>query len=646
MEDIAQATKSEPLLKNTLISENKKSIAIRIGLIGSEDLATRAKQGPESVRFVRKIAQEYGLAYPEMRFRLVGSLMFNQVNMEATYWDMASLIPAFFALMVILLYLLLRNWIWVLLVCSVASASVTSTIGILGWTDIVLAPVIGFVPNAVLSIAVADVIHLLILFRLNLHQGLSRTDAMRNSFKDNFRAITLTTITTIIGFMCLNFGDSPPYRLMGNVIALGVLLAYLFALLLIPILAIRFNQDDDLSRNFLDKLTENMAVWVLRKKKLITIIFFGLTAYFAYQALQNNITEDLTQWHDKRYEYRQDMDFLSEQFKSVHRIYYSVNTSLDTDIYNPELLNFVESFSEYLKTQPSVTQVNSILPILKKVNQEVHGGKKNWYRTPENSAESAQLLLLYEMSLPQGHSIDSFVSSDRDSVSMTVLVKRSKTSEILALKRDIELYLEQHVPAGIQVDEATGIDILFSNIAVENSYSMLKGTLVALFLVSLLIGVALRSAKYGLVSLLPNIFPAILAFGVWGLFVGEIGLATSVVVSMALGIIVDDTVHFIDKYFLARKFKQYSPEAAVSYAFKSVGAALIITTCILLGGFITLIFSGFIPTRDIGILLSSTIVFALLINLLLLPPILTFIDDDQQHSEVATDKTEAGRTIA
>lgn len=155
---------------------------------------------------------------------------------------------------------------------------------------------------------------------------------------------------------------------------------------------------------------------------------------------------------------------------------------------------------------------------------------------------------------------------------------------------------------------------------------MLLGTTVALVLISMILILALRSLRIGLISLVPNLIPAGMAFGLWGIMVGQVGLALSVVTGMTLGIVVDDTVHFLSKYLRARREKGLESQDAVRYAFRTVGLALVATSVVLAFGFLVLTRSAFALNADMGLMTAATIMFALIADFLLLPPLLMALD--------------------
>ncbi len=168
--------------------------------------------------------------------------------------------------------------------------------------------------------------------------------------------------------------------------------------------------------------------------------------------------------------------------------------------------------------------------------------------------------------------------------------------------------------------------VMFAYIGQRNIRSMLIGTSVALVLISLILIFALRSVRLGLISLVPNLAPAAMGFGLWGLLYGQVGLGLSVVMGLTLGIVVDDTVHFLSKYLRARREQGLSSEDAVRYAFHTVGIALIITTLVLIAGFMVLTQSAFKLNSDMGLLTAITIGLALLADFIFLPPLLMKVD--------------------
>ena len=188
-----------------------------------------------------------------------------------------------------------------------------------------------------------------------------------------------------------------------------------------------------------------------------------------------------------------------------------------------------------------------------------------------------------------------------------------------------EGWLRDNAPTAM-FSHGVGPAVMFAYISGRNIKSMITGTLLAFLLISFTLVFALRSVKFGGLSLIPNLAPTALAFGVWGILVGQVNLGLSVVITMTLGIVVDDTVHFLSKYLRARREQGLNASDAIRYAFSSVGMALVATSLILVGGFLVLAQSAFDLNASMSRMAAITIVFALLADFLLLPSLLMKLD--------------------
>lgn len=167
---------------------------------------------------------------------------------------------------------------------------------------------------------------------------------------------------------------------------------------------------------------------------------------------------------------------------------------------------------------------------------------------------------------------------------------------------------------------------MFAHIAKRNIISMVNGAFLALFLISAILLISLRNIKLGFLSLAPNVLPLVMAFGAWSILVGELGMSGGAVLVIALGIIVDDTVHFLSKYLRAKRELHLSTHDAILYSFRTVGVALLVTSVVLVIGFSVLYGSAFKPTKDMGLLISLTVAFALTATFFIIPPLLLIVD--------------------
>ena len=340
---------------------------------------------------------------------------------------------------------------------------------------------------------------------------------------------------------------------------------------------------------------------------------------------RNDLNDVLVHFFDESTEFRQDTDFLDERLSGNTLLEYSLHAAEPGGVTDPAFLANVSAFADWYRKQPETRHVDSITDTFRQLNKSMHGDDPAAYRLPTSPDLAAQYLLLYELSLPQGLDLNNRIDTAKSATRVTVTTRTLSSGDVLALNARARAWLKGNAPKITRVD-SSGPALLFAHIGQRNIRAMLLGTAVALLGISIILIAAFRSLRLGIMSLVPNFAPAVMGFGVWGLIVGQVGLALSVVVAMTIGIVVDDTVHFLSKYRRARRELGHSSEEAVRYAFQAAGRALVTTTAVLVAGFLILVLSPFIPTAQVGLLTAMIIGFALVADLLLLPALLIAVD--------------------
>ena len=268
--------------------------------------------------------------------------------------------------------------------------------------------------------------------------------------------------------------------------------------------------------------------------------------------------------------------------------------------------------------------VSTFSDTFKRLNKNMHGDDPAYYRVPESRDLAAQYLLLYEMSLPYGLDLNDQINVSKSATRFIVILADETSRGLKRVDARAQQWLRENAPA--MRSPGSGLSVIYANLSERNLVAMLCGSVMALVLISLILIVAFRSVRIGLISLAPNLFPVAMAFGAWGFTVREVGLAIATVVAMTLGIVVDDTVHFLSKYLRARRENGMDPFEATRYAFSTVGMALWVTSVTLVGGFVVMAFSGFKVNADMGLLSAVTIALALVADFLFLPTLLMKLD--------------------
>ncbi len=611
----------EPDLVNKLISSSGHVAGINITI---QLPGVHLSEGAETVAYVRKKVEELKENNPNVDIYLSGLAMLNNAFAEAAKNDLTTLMPIMYLVILILLMLLLRTVAGVVVTLVVIILSVMVSLGIAGWIGWTLTSPAVSAPTIILTIAVANCVHILVSYYAYMREGMAKQSAMLESLTVNIYPIFITGLTTVIGFLTLNFSEVPPYRVMGNMVALGVVAAMVLSLSVLPAIMVMLPGKVKQKTSASVPVFEDFADWVI-KRKLFLLIFVGASAVILISMLPRNQLEDkFVESFSDDVPFRIASDFTGKNLTGVYSIEYSVVQGSPGGVSEPEFLQRVERFSDWLTSLPEVIHVSTVTDMFKRLNKNMHGDDDAWYRLPESRELAAQYLLLYELSLPFGLDLNHQINMDKSSTRIVVTFQDLSTEEMLQMEQRItQWWVENETTVAPMAASAT---LMFSHISQRNITSLLIGAVLGLLLISLTLIFALKSWRYGFISLIPNMVPAAMAFGIWGIFVGKVGMGLSVVVGMTLGVIVDDTVHFLTKYIRARRENGMSPEDAVRYAFSTVGVALAVTSFVLVVGFYLLSFSEYNRNADMGMMTAITIALALLIDFLLLPVLLLFFD--------------------
>ena len=613
---------SEIYLVNNIVAKDGRATAIEILI----DLPSDSQKGNNvATQHAREVLAEFRDRYPDVEIRITGSAPANVQLEEAVQQDLRQLVITSYLIIIIGLLIFLRSITGTFITVLTITGAILGTMGIYAWLGRTLTPVAGFVPSIVMTIAVADSVHILVSYFYERRQGFTKQRAVHEALRINALPVFITTVTTIIGVLMLNFSDSPPYRDLGNMIAIGVAFAYVFTMLLIPALLIILPTKQIIKHQLFHQNMNLFADWVIQHRRKL-LYGIGISVAICTIFISNNsLTERWHNYFDHTFDERQAIEAINSRLSGAHIFRYSVDTHISDGINDPAYLQALDRFTQWYRQQEGVAYAASISDTLKRLNKNMHNDNPGWYRLPEKRDLTAQYLLLYELSLPLGLGLDNSINQRRSATQMLVMLKKTDSEKLLEIDRRARAWAAENTPT-LLVEEATGLDMVFANINHRNIRSLLKGTALALILISFILIGVLRSVRLGLISMLPNLAPAALAYGTWGLLVGEIDLSASVVITMTLGIVVDDTVHFLTKYMRARREKGLDASEGIRYAFNTVGVALTITTTVLVSGFLVLAFSHFSPTSTTGTLLALTLSFALLVDFLLLPPLLMTFD--------------------
>ena len=612
---------AEPLLNGNLISPDADTTGINVTLQYPEQSLTEV---PQAVAFARGLADQIRQDFPEIHVAISGISMLNNAFAESGQIDAKTLIPFMYAVLIGVMLITLRSLSCTAATVLIIGFSTATALGLAGYAGIKLSPISIMAPTIILTLAIADSIHILVSMSSLMREGRSKIAALKESLRINFLAVTITSITTIVGFLTLNFSDSPPFWDLGNITAMGIAAAWFYSITFLPAVMsllphkVRPRRAGRLDG---DAAMERLAAFVTARYRVILFATGALAAGLIAAVPTIELNDQWVKYFDHRIQFRDDAEFGLEHLSGLYTVEFSVEAEEPGGISEPVYLERLDAFATWLRAQPEVRHVYSYTDVIKRLNKNMHGDDPSWYRIPENRELAAQYLLLYELSLPYGLDLNDRISIDKSASRVTATVDEISTVGVRAFFTRAEDWLRENTPDYMSA-KPTGPTVMFAYISERNIESMLRGNLVAVLLIAAIMILSLRSLPLGALSLIPNAIPILMTFGVWALLVGKVGMAAATVSATSLGIIVDNTVHFMTKYLRARRERDFDRPAAIEYAFRTVGTAIAANAVILALGFVILSASTFKINAEMGLLTAIAIVIALVVDFTLLPALL------------------------
>ena len=562
--------------------------------------------------------------FPDVEIYALGGDLFELDSYNAARKDRNNLAPLVAGATTALLWLCLNSFIYAICVFAVSFISIALTVGAVGWSGLAFNQISNMGPLVVLTIAMADGIHIISVYLQNLHQGMEKKVAMRESLSLNFQPVTLATVTTAMGFLSLNYCTSAGIYGFGNVVALGVVWAYLVTLTLLPAMVLAIPTKKVPKPLGVRRLMAGIGKLVAERGNLL---FWGSLAIivvtFALLPL-NKVDFDRYSFIDKESDFHKVITAMSEKIGNDQSLVYAIDSGQYYGIAEPEFLQQLETFSDWLEEQPEASFVNSYINLLKTLNKAENDSDEAFYVLPTDNLQVIDYLVTYQLVQEIEPHMEPIFDPEYDTTRLVVGTSNLSNGELLAFNSKIEAWLAENLDPKYTVKQGSG-SVVYARLNQTISQQLLEGFTLSFILITLTMLVGLRSVRYGLLSIVPNLFPVTIVFGVWGLLVGELSPYILMLFSISIGLVVDDSVHVLSKYISARR-EGKSPEAAVQYSLDRAGSAITITTAALAMGTIILVFSNTYYYQNVALMLTPIIVVALLLDLFFLPPLLVKFD--------------------
>ncbi len=602
---------AEPWVAGLLLDEQARTTGVNVLFIippeATEEIA-------EIMSAVGALQSDIAEEFPGITLYVTGNIALMNAFADSARRDVAWLIPAALVLVVMIAFLFLRDVRIVAVLAIYLVLCCLGAMGTAGWLGHVLNPATVAAPIIIMTLGLASIIHLMSSVQTELTRGGSVPVAVDAALKENRYPITVTIVTTAFGFMAMNAAASPPLRMLGNIVVMGLVIALGIALFVVP-MVLRYLAIKPRPLPSRRALT-GMIEWVNRRRVLILAVTTGLTVLAATGIFQIRLDDDFIRYFDQSFSYRVASDYAEDNLTGLNILEFAFEAGEPHGINEPDYMARLDAFAAWLWVQPGVVHVTTLSDKLKQINNALQPDAPR-DQLPQSRELIAQYLLLFELSLPSGNDIADRINADRSATRITAMMRHVTSADIRALNERAEVWLAENNPIPEQ-RAGNSINYFFATLSLANITSMIGGTVLALVFISLIVLVALQDIRLGAISLVANVIPLIVGFGLWGYFVGEIGLASSVVVAMTFGIVVDDTIHLLIRFKNERALG-VDTYSAMKSAYVNVGRAVVITSVALGSGFLLLMASGFEINSSLGLFTTIIVMSALVIVLTLVP---------------------------
>lgn len=540
---------------------------------------------------------------------------------EASQNDFSLLVPMLLLCVILLLANTFRSLVGVVLSLFVIFTSVIASVSIGGWLGVEITNVTAVLPQIIIAIGVANAVHLMVTFLRRMARGMSRADAAHYSLLKNFMPTLVTSITTAVGFLSFASANLKPISGLGTLAGIGTLLAWFFSYsvlgALLFILPIKRKELPPERKADAERRAARYTGRLIRARVPLIAGFALVCLVSVGLASQNTVNSDPFKYFREGFPLRVANEFIEANVGGARGVDIVIDAGREEGVKDPAFLARVEEFQRWLDGRPNVTRTVSIIDILKQTNRSLHGDDPAAYRLPAEQEVVAQELFLYQMSLPQGMNLNDRITVKNDALRITVLWTIGTSAESVRVIEEIEA---KGKAMGLTAS-VTGKNRLWQSINGYVVETFIVSLSAAVFLISLILVVFFRSLKLGLLAMIPNAVPLLIGAGILWLIGNPLDIGTVLVMSICLGIAVDDTIHILANYGRLRR-EGKSPRVAIEDIMAHTSPALIATSSILVIAFGTFAFGTFTPNIYLGIMTAIILTVALLTDLTLLPALL------------------------
>jgi predicted RND superfamily exporter protein len=532
-----------------------------------------------------------------------GTLALSAAYIDVVRSDLSRILPVLLVIMMVVLGLALRSARAVLTMLPVGLLSVFAALGIAGLARAELAAINAFVPVIIMSISLAGCVHLALSFARHRDEGSSPADAALAALRYNLLPMSLANGSTALGFLGLTLSPSPPVRLVGVMVALGVVVSFLLCVTLLPALQARFDPWNS-PRQFPG--LRQLAVFTERRRVTIIALFLVIAVPAAWLVSRNVVSDNVLEYFAPSHTFRQDTQLVEERLSGINELVYSIDTLSPSGLFDEDAVLSIRAFAGWLRQQPEVRRVVSVADS-RVMDEAIADG-----RLQERLDFFAQRI---DAAADTPFRFD--VSEDRSSAAVTVYLQSLDSAELIEFDERVHAQGASQL-AALSIMSG-GPTLMFAHLGEQNVRGMVVALSLALVGAAVLLGAVLRSARIAWIGLACNLLPVLLVYSLWAVLDGRISIGAAIVMGMILGIVIDDTIYMLAAYRGGHRQGLSDP---VSDALNRVAPALCVTTLTLVLGLCTGLLSDFGPIWSMSALSVTIIAAALVTDLVLLPALL------------------------
>lgn len=611
-EDSARIYKHQELLNN-LIAKDGKSLCM---FVKHEDFLP----GKKSTILIDQIQQKIN-KYSFEKTRIAGRTIAQKFFIKKMTSELVMFLLFSVVLILIFLWIAFKSF-WGLMIPQIVL--VFSLVWVLGFMVLFNEPInviLSILPCIMFVVTMSYVIHPVSRYLDYLRQGMTKYEAIRISFREVGVSTFLTAFTTSIGFIALIFINVEPIQSFGIVTGIGVIIAFILTIILLPISFYIFPSPRKITETkeapYWNRFLRRLFVVIIRKRKAILIVSAVITVVFSLLTLKlesNNYMLDDLRANEP---IKQDFNFLDKHYGGIRPMEYAIHIKGDRDCWDLEVLQEVDKIEHYLINEYKAKINISLVTYLKVLNQSSHLGNPEYFKLPETNREIRKLRRPIKFA-EKGQLFKVVVDSTEKNMRISANIPDWGKKRVAAENRKFDTFLKNNINREIISVRHTGTALLVDKSMSSVSYSLVEGLIVSILMIIIIMVIVYRSLKLVILSVIPNIIPLVILSGMMGLMNVDLKISTAVIFTISLGIAFDDTIQFLAKFKIELD-KGTSKMYALKTAYLVTGKGMILSSLIVCSGFLTLLFSSFTGTFLVGFMISMTLFVALISDIVLLP---------------------------